>query len=203
MIKKDAHCGLPRLDAPPVAAGRRRRGFTLIELIVSIAVMSLLFMIAAPSFLTLIQSNQLISATNEFLSGLQSARAEAIKQGRRVTMCKSANSSSCTTSGDWSQGWIQFVDLDHDAVADSGETVVRVGSQAPAGISIKGNTPVASYVSYGADSTSMMADGAFQAGTIRVCRTTTSFEDNARDLVLNLGRVVVRKATVTGTCGAP
>ncbi len=98
-------------------------GFTLIELLVTVAMMVIVLTLGVPSFKELIQNNRLTAATNELVTALNLARSEAIKRGRRVTVCKSADGSTCTNSGDWKQGWIVFTDLDGDgSLEDDGDS---------------------------------------------------------------------------------
>src|SRR4030067_1077024 len=101
-------------------------GFTLIELMVTLAVGAILLSVAVPSFSTMIMNNRLITQTNDFVTALNIARSEAIKRSGRVTMCKSNDNTACDISATgWVQGWIIFVDSDNDAQADAGEELVR------------------------------------------------------------------------------
>lgn len=94
-------------------------GFTLIELMVTIALAAIILTQAVPSFNALVQNNRLISQKNEFISTLNMARSEALKRGTRVTVCASSDQVTCDTT-DWENGWIVFSDYDADAVLDSG-----------------------------------------------------------------------------------
>jgi type IV fimbrial biogenesis protein FimT len=94
-------------------------GFTLIELMVTIALAAIILTQAVPSFNSLVQNNRLISQKNEFISTLNLARSEALKRGTRVTVCASTDQATCDTA-DWEQGWIVFSDRDADSVLDSG-----------------------------------------------------------------------------------
>jgi type IV fimbrial biogenesis protein FimT len=103
----------------------KQRGFTLIELMVTVTVLGVLAMIAVPSFDGAVLSNKLSGFSNTFMASANLARSEAIKRNSVVRLCRSADGASCATSGNWQQGWIVFHDVDNDSVVDSGETVIQ------------------------------------------------------------------------------
>lgn len=94
-------------------------GFTLIELMVTIALAAIILTQAVPSFNALVQNNRLISQKNEFISALNLARSEALKRGVRVTVCASTDRTSCDTTN-WEKGWIIFSDRNGDVTLDAG-----------------------------------------------------------------------------------
>lgn len=93
----------------------RKRGFSLIELMVAIAVTAILVMIAVPSFQGAALTSQLRSMSNALVSGARLARSEAIKRNAVVTLCQSSDGASCTNSGAWEQGWIVACRTDDNA----------------------------------------------------------------------------------------
>jgi type IV fimbrial biogenesis protein FimT len=79
---------------------RTSRGFTLVELVVTLAVLAIVIGIAVPAFNALIQRNRLTTAANEMVAALQTAKLEAVRRNRRVEVCPTANGSTCSGS-DW------------------------------------------------------------------------------------------------------
>jgi type IV fimbrial biogenesis protein FimT len=106
---------------------KHQKGVTLIELMVALTVASILLGAAIPSFRQTIINSRLSTIANEFISSINYIRSEAIKAGRSVTICKSTDGSSCSTSNTvyWDSGWIAFLDLDADGALDTGETILR------------------------------------------------------------------------------
>jgi type IV fimbrial biogenesis protein FimT len=94
-------------------------GFTLIELMVTIALTAVILTQAVPSFNALVQNNRMISQKNEFISALNLARSEALKRGVRVTVCASDDQATCDTTN-WEKGWIIFSDRNANVALDAG-----------------------------------------------------------------------------------
>jgi len=111
----------------------RSAGFTLMELMITLALAAVILSIGAPSFTEFRRNNRLTSVGNEFLGAVQTARSEAIKRQVPVAVCPSANPGdpAATCSGGAFTGWIVFADPDNNCVRDAGnpaiEPVLRVG----------------------------------------------------------------------------
>lgn len=175
---------------------RRTAGFSLPELMVVMALIAVLLAAAVPSFGAMTDTVRLNALQSDLLAHLQLARSEAIKRAARVAVCKSADKRRCATAGGWEQGWIVFFDANNDGVRDAAETLVQSGDGAVGGLLASGNQNVARYVSFDSDGEARMASGAFQAGTITMCRASAGPVD-ARQIVINaFGRPRVQKSTV-------
>jgi type IV fimbrial biogenesis protein FimT len=174
----------------------RRRGFTLIELMIVIAVASVLLGFGIPSMTALLNSNKLTAASNALLSSMRLARSEAFKRNSRVVLCKSGDGLSCTHAGGWEQGWIVFHDADGNGEHDGNEVIIERGNPLPDSLRLTGNSTVAKYLSFVATGSARMAGGGFQAGTVTVCNVSASGTE-ARQIVLNaVGRPRVQRVAV-------
>jgi type IV fimbrial biogenesis protein FimT len=106
-------------------------GFTLIELFVTISIVSILAFVAAPSLNSMIKDHRLSGYTNDLMSDLNFARSEALKRAASITICKQDTSSTdpaCNTdtSNTWTGGRVIFLDSDNDGQVDSNETIFRI-----------------------------------------------------------------------------
>jgi type IV fimbrial biogenesis protein FimT len=123
--------GAHRFSAHPLP-----RGITLIELLVVLAIIAIVAGFAIPSFLGLVASTRISWTVNAFVSDTRYARGEAMRRGKTVTLCRSADPAAhppkCSAgtglaAGGWKEGWVVFWDEDGDGAFDSGaDTVVRV-----------------------------------------------------------------------------
>jgi type IV fimbrial biogenesis protein FimT len=139
------------------------RGFTLIELMVTIAILAITLGLAVPSFQEFVARNRLAAATNELVSALALARSEAVKRAARVTVA----------SADWTAGWQVFVDT--GTVGDAADdTVLRVQqSTSNAAPSVTPDDNFADYISYLPSGVSQ-GNGGASNGSFEVCKAGVS-----------------------------
>jgi len=163
-----------------------QQGFTLIEVLITVAIASILLSLAAPSFSTMVKNNRISASVSEFAGFLYLARSEAIKRGTNVTVCKSSNGSSCATTGNWDQGWIIFEDPNDNGVVDTSEatTLIRVHKKLPSNLSLSGNARVSSHITYaptGRLSTTVN-------GTVTLCDDRSGEDVGKGVVVISTGR---------------
>lgn len=94
----------------------RSWGFSLIELMVTVAVLAILVAIGLPSFQSSMRSNRLATATNELIASINLTRSEAVRNPNGAAMCASSDGATCT--GSWDDGWIVWIDRNGDGNPD-------------------------------------------------------------------------------------
>lgn len=180
---------------PLRGAHHRLHGFTLVELLMTLAVMAVLVTFAVPSFHNLMDSSKLTAASNALLSSMHLARSEAIKRGNRVVLCKTSDGLICAERGGWEQGWMVFHDVNNNGERDRNEAVIQRIQPLAASLRLTGNTTVAKYVSFLSTGGTKLVGGGFQAGTLTVCNRSAG---EARQIVLNaVGRPRIQKVSAT------
>ena len=111
-----------------VATARFIRGFTLIEVMVTVAILAVLAALAVPSFQPLIEKWRVQQTVDNMKSTLYYARSEAIKRGGRLGVQKTNNVAGCTlagTSQEWGCGWFVFVDSDGNGKWNANEEILQ------------------------------------------------------------------------------
>ena len=168
------------------SALQRMQGFTLIELMVTIAVVALLAAVATPAMVTLMNSNRLSSTAGELTAALQLARAEAVRRSAPVTVCGSADGLTCANGASWAS-WIIAGQNNQDATIG----VVSSGTL-PNGLQISGPAAGIRFNSAGLIAAQQ---------NLTVCIPTDEPADNQRVItVLVSGAVLTARNNGGGGC---
>lgn len=174
-------------------------GFSLIETLFILLVLAILCGTLAFSFQQLQDRVQIQSASQALLSDFLSARTEALRRERRVTLCAAAldtgelaklpKACAATSSASaWHQGWLMFEDVNSNGLWDIGEELLQQRSRMNFNVSAKGNSTVDRYVSFGPNGRSLSLNGAFQAGSITLCTRGMRAQEAWYLVVNGLGR---------------
>ncbi len=172
---------------------RRQQGFTLIELMMTIAITTILLALGLPSMSSLVSASESRAARQELWTALNVARAGAVTSHRRHVICPSTDHDTCSGGLRWDHGWIVFLDNNENGLRDGNDEVVSVGNAVRQGVVIS--------TTVGRDRVGFRTDGssAGNNATFTICdRRGTS---NATSLVVsNPGRI--RSGTPTSASAA-
>lgn len=127
------------MRSPPstLAVNPRHQGFSLVELLVVVALLGILAGLAAPSFTGLFQRYRVDTVREELIASLQLARAEAIRQARTVNVEKQTSCAVTLANGqDWSCGWIVYTDLNNNNSRDAATEPIIQTVDLPPGVTV-------------------------------------------------------------------
>lgn len=144
-------------------------GWTLLEALTALAVLAVVVAMASPAWGELRARQRLQGMAHQLLDSLLWARSEALMRQLRVGVCASGDGQSCDSAGRWERGWLVFEDRLANGRRDPQEGVLQFFPGDASRYLIRGNTLVATMVSYTPLGRSQLPTGAFQAGTLRLC----------------------------------
>ena len=125
----------------------RQRAMTVLELLITLAIISVLTTIAVPAWRNSLSYGRRAAALNDLRSSLAFARSSAIVRGSTVALCTSRDHRHCD-HGDWDEGWIVYVDRNDNYKRDAGESVLRIHHGLDAGGRLSGNRLIAHHVGF-------------------------------------------------------
>lgn len=174
----------------PIVGYARDRGFTLVELIITVVIAGILAATAVPAFTNFVRNQRLVGQVNDFVGDLMYARSEAIKRGNNIVIC--TGKTTCDSSLNWADGHIIFSDNDNGNDLDSNESIVRARSGLEGGNTLNATTSGGKIIVF--NSRGAAASG---AGTYSLCDSRLNSE--RRNVIVNsVGQVRAEKSV--GSC---
>lgn len=175
---------------------RTKCGFTLIELITVIAIVSILAAMAYPNFKDIIRGSQLRSTASDMTLALRFARGASVKMNDLVTICRSVDGATCNTQpGFWEDGWIIFRDRGVAGTVDEDDMILRSYSATAPGTTLRTGTKLANFITYRNNGTAYVGN-MLGNGTFRVCDHRG--KDSGIAIVINnTGRIQSRRGTAS------
>lgn len=112
---------------PAHSFARTSRGFTLVELMVTVSIVAILTSLSMGPMRQFMGKWQMSNVLNAYNGSLQLARSEAVKRGRVTRMCRTSNGTACATDSPvegWATGWLVYVDNDASGGLTSPDQIV-------------------------------------------------------------------------------
>lgn len=178
------------------AGSPRPAGFTLLELVITVAVLAIALGIAIPSFQGITNRNRLTSAANEVVAAMQLTRMEAIRRNQRVVMCPTADGTTCANTNNW----MRMIVREADGAGD----VVREFQFTGRGLAIKSSSNVDdnNQIAFTSSGFARVGGTTNAAGGLSVCSTAVPAVENTRDVMVAVSRISVVTRNGTAACTA-
>ena len=140
-------------------------GISIVELVVSLAIVAILATTGVPAFSSFIQSNRLNESSFDMLATINLARTEAVKRRTRVLLCRSADPTlptpSCGGSANtWTTGWLVFASGDSNSTYEAGtDTLLGIGLVDSSNVTVITNGTSDNNLEYNSDGTTNESGG--------------------------------------------
>jgi len=172
---------------------RFSRGLTLLELMASIAILSITVTTSVPSLINVVNNNRVSVEINQLRESLRYAWSEAILRNKVIVACPSPDGEHCVRSQDWEQGWMLFVDNDGDRRLGESDTIMRIYPAMPEALTAtyRAFGPRGQYIPF------YPTDGMRTNGTFSVCARGNTTELN-RALIVSKARPRISKTMRDG-----
>lgn len=162
------------MNASQPAPARSRQtdvsGFSLVETLVVLALLVALLAQAVPAVTSLRSRHELQAVAEDLWNSLMLARGQALERQQRVAVCPAESRQACDPQSRWGKGWLVFADITPDGVREPDEPVLQHREALQRGTLLSGNSTVSLGIGYAADGKSAGPSGAFQSGTLTLCR---------------------------------
>ncbi len=115
----------------------KHAGFTLTELIIVVATVSIISFFSVPNFTEMVIDRKIAASADVFISATNYVQVESLSRSFPISLCASKDGTDCI--GNWSEGWLAFVDKDNDGIVDSDEDRLRTWDPLPSRYAMDSN----------------------------------------------------------------
>jgi len=173
-------------------AHRYNQGFTLVEMIITVAIAAIVLGMGVPGFQQLIRANRTVTEVNRLVTALSLARSEAVKRNATVAMCR-ASGSNCSNGVPWENGWVVFTDnVTQNGTIDAGEQTLQVYERMPQGYTLRPGPTFTNWIAF-QPTGQMLGSGGAAADSFRVCDDTQAAAERRLIQVNLVGRTNASK----------
>ena len=149
----------------------RQFGFSILELMVTLAISAVLLGLALPSMQSFVGDSEITATSNQFVYSLQLARSEAIKRAGPVGVCPSnaplADQPNCS-GNDYTAGWIVFFDDNGNGSREATDQIVHQAEARSNAFTITPDTLFRDRIYFGGAGTSTNPVGIPISGNVRI-----------------------------------
>ncbi|WP_448679284.1 GspH/FimT family pseudopilin [Pseudomonas nicosulfuronedens] len=164
------------------------QGFTLVELLSTLAIIAIALSIAAPSFSEMLRNQRASAATQELRNALDFTRETAAHSGQPISIA--------ANNGDWAAGWEVFVDPGNRGTRVQEQPLLAVHDPLT-GISIRTDSTSRRFIHFIPRGNAIQPNGAFHAGTLTLCGEGRS---SFRIVFNKAGRIRTEPGTTDDLC---
>ena len=165
---------------------RYNQGFTLVEMIIAVAIAAIVLGMGVPGFQQLIRANRTVTEVNRLVTALSLARSEAVKRNATVAMRPSGVN--------WENGWVVFTDnVTQNGTIDAGEQTLQVYEGMPQGYTLRpAGLTFTDWIAF-QPTGQMLGSGGAATDSFRVCDDTQAAAERRLIQVNLIGRANASK----------
>lgn len=177
-----------------ISRGFTFQGFTLIEMMVTVAIAAIIVGLGVPAMKGFLDTNRRAAAVNSFVTDIQRARSTSASRGNTIVMCTATDASGCSGDTRWEDGWMVFIDSNGNDTFDSAVDTSLSFTEPASGVTMPSNSPTG-LLRFSPGFLSM-------TGNLTVAVCIDNVNENGRQVtVSNTGRP--RLVEMTPTTGTP